>query len=77
METGCRYHAEAGFPDVIHAGLRLGHLGRSSVRFEIGLFRNDDDTACTEAFFAQVLTGPDGRPAPIPDPVRAIFERLA
>lgn len=76
VETGCRYHAEAGFPDTIHAGLRIGHLGRTSVRFEVGLFRNDDDSACTEAFFAQVLTGPDSRPEPIPDTVRAILETL-
>ena len=76
VETGCRYHAEAGFPDTLHAGLRIGHLGRSSLRFEVGLFRNDADSACTEAFFAQVLTGPDGRPMAIPDAVRARFETL-
>ncbi len=76
VETGCRYHAEAGFPDVIHAGLRLGHLGTSSMRTEVGLFRNDKDTACSEGFFTQVLTGDDGRPMPIPDNIRARFETL-
>ena len=77
VETGLRYHAEAGFPDTIHAGLRLGHLGRSSFRFEVGLFRNDDDTACTEAFFAMVLTDADGRPTPLPDRIRTLFEHIA
>ncbi|WP_084794259.1 acyl-CoA thioesterase [Pseudoponticoccus marisrubri] len=76
VETGCRYHEEAGFPDLIHAGLRVGHLGRSSLRFEIGLFRNDADRACTEGFFTQVLTGPDGRPTPLPDDLRALFQTL-
>lgn len=77
VETGCRYFSELGFPDVIHAGLRVGHLGRSSLRFELGLFRNDTDTASAEAFFAQVNVGKDGRPAPIPDAVRRVFETLA
>lgn len=76
VENGCRYRAETGFPDIVHAGLRIGHLGTSSVRFEVGLFRNDEDTACAEGFFTQVLTGDDGRPAPIPDAIRAIFSTL-
>ncbi|MEN9060683.1 acyl-CoA thioesterase [Ponticoccus litoralis] len=63
VENGCRYFAEAGFPDTLHAGLRLGHLGRSSFRFELALFRNTEERACTEAFFAMVLTDADGRPA--------------
>lgn len=76
VETNMRYHAEAGFPDLIHAGLRLGHLGRSSMRYEVGLFRNDDDTACAEGVFAQVLTGADARPTPIPAPVRDLLSGL-
>lgn len=74
IETGVLYHAEAGFPDMIHAGLRIGHLGTSSVRFEVGLFRNDHDTACAEGFFAQVLVDDSHRPIPIPESFRAIFE---
>ena len=41
VETGCRYFASTAFPDAITAGVRVGHLGTSSVRYEIGLFRND------------------------------------
>jgi len=76
VETGCRYHTEAGFPDVLHAGLRVGHLGRTSLRYEVGLFRNDEALACTEGFFSQVLTGADGRPTAIPDWVRATLAPL-
>lgn len=76
IETGLRYHAELGFPDLVHAGLRIGHLGTSSLRFEVGLFRNDDTTASAEGFFAQVLVDDDNRPTPIPDPLRDIFKTL-
>lgn len=76
VETGVRYFAECGFPDILHAGLRISHMGESSVRFDIGLFRNDDETSCAEGFFAQVLVGDDSRPTPIPDDLRKIFKPL-
>ncbi len=76
VENGCRYFAEAGFPDTLHAGLRLGHLGRSSFRFDLALFRNTEERACTEAFFAMVLTDADGRPAALPDRLRAALTTL-
>jgi acyl-CoA thioester hydrolase len=76
VETGLRYHAEAGFPDILHAGLRIGHLGTSSLRFEIGLFRNDSPTACTEAIFTQVLVDDSGRPTAIPQSLRRLFAPL-
>ncbi|MGD9510488.1 MAG: acyl-CoA thioesterase, partial [Geminicoccaceae bacterium] len=39
VETGCRFHRSLAFPDLVQAGLRVGHLGRSSVRYEVGVFR--------------------------------------
>ncbi|CUH75390.1 acyl-CoA thioesterase [Tropicibacter naphthalenivorans] len=76
VESGCRYFAESGFPDVLHVGLRVGHLGRSSVRFELGLFRNGEDVASSAAFFVHVLTGPEGRPVSLPEGVRDALAAL-
>ena len=76
VESGCTYFAEAGFPDLIHAGLRLGHLGKSSFRYEIGLFRNEDDIACATGFFAQVHVDDTGRPAALTEKLRGIFATL-
>src|SRR5690606_39936295 len=42
VETGCRYSSEMAFPDVVTAGIRVAKLGSSSVRYEVGLFRNDE-----------------------------------
>ncbi|EPX85977.1 acyl-CoA thioesterase [Salipiger mucosus] len=75
-DTGCTYFAEARFPDVLHLGLRIGHLGTSSVRYELGVFRNEDPTACAMGHFVHVCVDADSRPVPIPDEDRALFETL-
>lgn len=77
VETGCRYYAEMGFPDLVHAGLRVARIGTSSVRFEVGLFRNDDDLAAAEGFFVHVFVDrASHRPVPLDDARRAAFRRL-
>ena len=77
VESGCRYFNEAGYPDLIHVGLRLGHLGNSSWRYDLALFRNDTDTAFAEGFFAQVqVDDKTGRPTPVSHAIRAEFEHL-
>src|SRR3712207_7735410 len=48
VETQCRYFEPVTFPDTVHAGLRVARLGRSSVRYEIGLFKNDAATAAAQ-----------------------------
>ena len=66
VESGCLYHAEAGYPDLIHAGLRVGHIGSSSWRYEVGLFRNEDALAFAEGFFSQVqVDARTGKPMPL------------
>lgn len=77
VETGCKYFAEMGFPDVIHAGLRVSRIGSSSVRFEIGLFRNDEPETSAEGFFVHVYVDRNTcRPTPIDDRRRAAFDAL-
>lgn len=77
IESGCRYHAELGFPDILTAGIRIAHIGSSSFRYEIALFAGDSDNAGAEGFFTQVHVGPNGRPTPLPQAVRAALEQIA
>ena len=75
-ESQCKFLAAMAFPDVVEAGLRVGKLGRSSVRYEIGLFRGDEQAA--EGWFVHVFVDRETRrPAPIPEPIRAALERIA
>lgn len=76
VESGCRYHAEMGFPDILTAGLRIAHVGTTSFRYDIALFANDSQTAGAEGFFTQVHTGPGGKPAPLTEALRATFATL-
>ena len=50
-EVTCRYHSSLTFPDRVLVGIRVAHIGRSSVRYEIGVFRNDDDVAARRGPF--------------------------
>lgn len=71
VETGCRYTAEIRFPDHVDAGLKVTHVGRSSVRYEIGLFRNDEAETSAEGFFVHVYVDADRRrPVPLPQVLR-------
>lgn len=77
VETGCRYFAPVAFPDTIDAGVRVTQLGRSSVRYEVGLFRNDDANAAAAGHFVHVYVDrATNRPTPIPDAIRAFLEGL-
>jgi acyl-CoA thioester hydrolase len=76
-ESHCDYRAAIAFPDVVHAGLRVGKLGRSSVRYEIGLFRGEEDAPVATGWFVHVFVERERRrPVEIPGPLRAALERL-
>ncbi|WP_417409135.1 acyl-CoA thioesterase [Hoeflea sp.] len=78
VETGCRYHAEAMFPDRITAGVSVARLGGSSVTYAIGLFRNDEDTAFADGRFVHVYVDrTTRRPVQLPDSWRATLGEIA
>ena len=78
VETGCRYFGEMAFPDRVTAGLRVARLGTSSVRYEIGLFRNDETVAAAEGFFVHVYVDRQSRrPCPLTPALRAVLEAIA
>jgi acyl-CoA thioester hydrolase len=77
-EVTCRYHSSLAFPDRVLVGIRVAKIGRSSVRYEVGVFRNDDDVAAAEGHFVHVFVARGTqRPVPIPDEARATLSRIA
>lgn len=76
-ETGCRYFAPTAFPDQIEAGVRVAHVGSSSVRYEIGLFRNAEDEAAAVGYFVHVYVDRETKkPVPLTDAMRGFLESL-
>ena len=77
-ESGCRYHASAAYPERIEAGVRVGRLGRSSIRYEVGIFRAGEAEALAEAHFVHVMVGRvNMRPVEIPPGLRLYLQSLA
>ncbi|MGK2954228.1 MAG: acyl-CoA thioesterase [Solirubrobacterales bacterium] len=75
-ESHCRFLASVAFPDSVEAGLRVGKLGNSSVKYEIGLF-DSEGRALAEGWFVHVFVDRDGRtPGPIPESIRTSLEQL-
>jgi acyl-CoA thioester hydrolase len=65
------------FPDTVEAGLRVGHLGTSSVRYEIELYSQGTDDPIAEGWFVHVFVDRGERKScPIPDGIRTSLERL-
>ena len=77
VETGCRYFSPTAFPDEIEAGVRVAHVGTSSVRYEIGLFRNNEQEAAAVGYFVHVYVDRDSkRPVPVDEKMRGFLESL-
>ena len=78
VETGCHYFAAAAFPDALQAGMRVVHLGNSSVRYEIAIFREGADLALAQGHFVHVYVDRvTRRPTALPDTLRAAVMALS
>lgn len=77
VETQCHYFEAVSFPEHVTAGVRVVQLGRSSVRYEVGIFRGDQSTTAAQGHFVHVYVDRiSRRPMPIPVPMRALLETI-
>lgn len=77
VQTQCHYFESLAFPDTVHAGLRVAHLGRSSVRYEIGLFAGDAPLCAARGQFTHVyVERATRRPVELPLPLLAALRPL-
>jgi len=68
VETQCAYFAPLAFPQTVDAGLRVAQIGRSSVRYEIGLFAQGGEQPAAQGHFVHVYVNRDSRrPTALPD----------
>ena len=78
VETQCNYFTPLAFPENVVAGIRVAHIGSSSVRYEIGLFAADDDTVCAaKGHFIHVYVDRITRkPVALPLQLMSVLETL-
>lgn len=71
VENHCNYFASVGFPQDIEVGLRVGHVGGSSVRYEIGIFAPQAETAAAQGHLVHVYVDrTTRRPVSLPSALR-------
>ena len=77
VQTQCDFFAPVAFPQAITAGLRVAHIGRSSVRYEVGIFADDAPLTNAAGHFVHVVVDRVTRKSvPLPDNLKAALQTL-
>lgn len=77
VESGCRYFAPMAFPDIVQAGVGVTRVGKTSVSYQVGLFRNDDVEPAAQGHFVHVYVDRQSRrPTSLPDRLRQAVSAL-
>ncbi|TWO72631.1 acyl-CoA thioesterase [Caenimonas sedimenti] len=77
IETQCNYFASVAFPQTVEAGLRVARIGKSSVRYEVGLFIQGEDLTAAKGHFVHVYVDrATRRPTALRAPLQTVLEAL-
>jgi acyl-CoA thioester hydrolase len=77
VESGCTYFESVAFPEALEAGIAVVHLGRSSVRYRIGIFKQGAQAAAAQGHFVHVYVDRETqKPVEIPRVTRALLSEL-
>ncbi len=77
VESSCRYYASLTYPEPAEVGVAVEHLGHSSVRYHLAVFKAGAAEAAAAGRFTHVyVERATGRPVPIPDGHRRLMEKL-
>jgi acyl-CoA thioester hydrolase len=77
VETHCNFFASVSFPQAVEAGLRVAHIGQSSVRYEIGLFAAGAEEAVAQGHFVHAYVDRETRrPVLLPNALHDVLSVL-
>ena len=77
IETHCNYFSSIEFPQSVEAGLRVANMGRSSVRYEVGLFAQGELLTAAKGHFVHVYVDrATRRPTELPGKLKSVLEAL-
>lgn len=78
VETTCTYFESVAFPETVEIGLSVERLGRSSVTYRLGVFREGGAMAVAQGRFTHVYVARASQtPCAIPADLRAALETLS
>jgi acyl-CoA thioester hydrolase len=77
VETHCNYFAPLAFPQTVQVGLRVAHVGASSVRYELAVFGEAALCAAKGHFVHVYVNAQTHRPTAVPATLKALLETLA
>lgn len=77
VETHCQFLKPIRFPEVVDAGLRVAKLGNSSVRYEIAIFKEGEESPAAVGYFVHVFVDSETqKPTPIEGKLRESMQYL-
>jgi len=77
VETFCQFHKSVSFPDVIEGALRVSKIGNSSVKYEIGIFKKEEQEPCANGHFVHVFVDRNSnKPVQIPLDIKNSLQQL-
>ena len=53
-ETRCRYYKSIKYPEILDVGIVVKKIGNSSIRYEVGVFKEKEDKPCAVGYFVHV-----------------------
>ena len=78
VETHCNFFSSLAFPQTVQAGIKVGRIGSSSVRYEVGIFAEDAPLSAAHGHFIHVYVDREHRrPAALPSALQSVLETLA
>lgn len=76
--TRCDYFESVAFPETVEGALAVERLGRSSVTYRIGIFREGAELTAAQGLFTHVYVERAAqKPEPIPEGLRAALAGIA
>ena len=77
VESGCTFHKELSFPQIIEAGLLVEKIGNSSITYRVGLFLENDLEPAASGHFVHVYVNHETRcPIPVPGFIREALKPI-
>jgi acyl-CoA thioester hydrolase len=78
VETGCTFFEPIAFPEPVEAGIAVTAIGRSSVRYRLGIFKAAAERAAAQGHFVHCYVDrATQRPLELPERARRVLAQIA